>query len=165
MIGRRARERQAERDVHRAAERRDLDRRHADVVIRRDHRVELAAHRAHEDGVGGKRAGDAGRARGGREQLVVLAAEAAAVAGVRIERAERDARLGDAEPVAQPVARHARRRSTIASRGEQARHVAQRDVRRREHDAQRIGGSPAPARVAASIIATRQPVRAASISV
>ena len=46
--------------------------------------------------------------RGGGEHAVVLVAEAAVVAGVRIQRAERDPRLGDAVPVAQAGARDAR---------------------------------------------------------
>src|SRR4051812_5979521 len=54
VIGRAARKGQAEGDVHRAPEGRDFDRRHAHVVIWRDDGVECAAHRAYEDGVGGK---------------------------------------------------------------------------------------------------------------
>ena len=95
------------------------------------------AHRAHEHRVGGKWAEQTVRARGGSEQLVVLGAEAAAVAGVRIERAERDARLGDAEPVAQTGARDVGRRGDGVG-GERGRHVAQRNVRGGEDDAQRI---------------------------
>ena len=51
------------------------------------------------------------------------------------------------------------------ARGERLRHVAQREVRRREHDAQRIRHAGPAVCVAASIIATRRPVSVASISV
>jgi hypothetical protein len=50
----------------------------------------------------------------GREDLVVLAPEAAAVASVRVQRAERDPRLLDAEPVAES-ARVIAPRSAIAA--------------------------------------------------
>ena len=46
-----------------------------------------------------------------------------------------------------------------------AGNVAQRNVRRREHDAQRVRRTRRSACVAASIIATRRPVSVASISV
>jgi hypothetical protein len=84
MIGRRAWERKPEGDVHRASERRDLDGRHADVVIRGNHRIELAAHRAHEDRVGGKGSRDSGRSCCRSKKLVVLVAESPTVAGVRV---------------------------------------------------------------------------------
>jgi hypothetical protein len=95
VVGRGARERQAEGHVHGAAERGHLDGRHPDVVVRRDHGVEGAAQGAHEHGVGRERAGEAEPAGGRGEQLVVLASEPAAVAGVRVEGAEREARRLD----------------------------------------------------------------------
>jgi hypothetical protein len=73
-------------------------------VVRRDHRVEGAAQGAHEHGVGRERAGEAEPAGGRGEQLVVLAAEPAAVAGVRVQSAEREARRLDPEPPPQVVA-------------------------------------------------------------
>ena len=126
-----------------------------DVVIRRDHGVELAAHRAHEHGVGGERPGEPAGARGGREHAVVLVAEPAVVAGVRVERAQREARLGDAEPVAQP-ARVMPAACAMAPAVTARRHVAQRDVRGGEHHAQAVGGEHHRA---------PRPVSAASISV
>jgi hypothetical protein len=84
VIRRCARKWKPERDVHGAAERRDLDRRHSDIVIRRDHRIELAAHGAHEDRVGGKWPVDPSGFRRRREKLGVLAAESSTVARVWI---------------------------------------------------------------------------------
>jgi hypothetical protein len=57
VIRRGSRKWQAERHVHRAAERRDLDRRHSDVVVGRDDGIELATHRPDEDGISRERAG------------------------------------------------------------------------------------------------------------
>src|SRR3712207_7180658 len=65
------------------------------------------------------------RSRDGREQRVVLGAEAAAVAGVRVQRTERQPRLGDAEPAAEVVARDRRRRRDRVGR-QRRRHVAER---------------------------------------
>ena len=104
VIGGGADERQPERDVHAAAERGDLDRRHADIVIRRQHGVELAAHRAHEDGIGGQRPGGTQTVGGRRQNARLLVAEESLLAGVRVEGAERQPRLGDAEPRREPVA-------------------------------------------------------------
>ena len=118
-------------------------------MIGRDDRVEGAAHRAHEDGVGGKGTGDPRLPRCRREQQIVLATEAATVAGVRIERAERDARLGDAEPLAQSLARDTSRNGLCVVASTTRRGL----------------GIPGLGRVAASIIATDRPVRAASSSV
>jgi hypothetical protein len=69
VIRRRSRERKAERHVHGTAERGDLDRRHAHVMVGRDHRIELAAHRAHENRVGGERPVYSRGARRRREKL------------------------------------------------------------------------------------------------
>jgi hypothetical protein len=73
-----------------------------------------------------------------REQLVVLSTEAPAVAGVGVERAERDTRLLDAEPFAQPLARDASRFDDDLAR-EKAWDVAQRNVRGGQHDPEGIG--------------------------
>jgi len=67
-------------------------------VIRRDHCIELTAHGADKNGVGGEWSGDAGRLRGGSQYLLVLHSEASAIAGMRIESAQRDARRLYAEP-------------------------------------------------------------------
>src|SRR4051812_4831452 len=72
VIGRSPREWKAERDVHGAAERRNLDGCHADVVIWRDNRVEFAAHRPDEDGIGGKRSGEMRRARRWLEDFLIF---------------------------------------------------------------------------------------------
>jgi len=69
VIRRRSREWKAERHVHGTAKRRNLDRRHAHIMVGRDYRIELAAHRAHENRVGGERPADSRGARRGREEL------------------------------------------------------------------------------------------------
>jgi len=137
VIRRGPRKRQSERNVHRAAERRDLDRRHTHIVIGRDHRVEFAAHGANEHGIGGKWSGDSCfRGRGGEQRCVFLA-EPSGVSRVGIERAERDSRLGDSEPLPQAVASDA---SSVRYRlGRQpARHLAQRQVGRGEYHPQLV---------------------------
>jgi hypothetical protein len=58
VVWRSARKWKTERHVDGAAERSNLDGRHPHVVIRRYHRVELAAHCAHENGVRRERASD-----------------------------------------------------------------------------------------------------------
>jgi len=69
-------------------------------MIRRDHGVELAADRANKDGVGGKGSEELRAGGRGTQHQVVLVAEPTTFAPVRIERAERDARIGDPEPLA-----------------------------------------------------------------
>jgi len=137
VIRRRPWERKTECDVHGAAERRNFDRRHANIVVGRDYHIELAAHGAHEYRVGGKRSVDSGSARRGRENVRVLIAESAAIAGVWIERAQRDARLGDVKPVAQPGTRDARR---FADRLgiQRPNHLAQGNVCRRQNYAELV---------------------------
>ena len=78
-----------------------LDRDLTLVVEQRQHGVELPGAGAQEHGVGRKRAlhRDAlclGARHGRRKNVDFLGAESAAVAGVRIKRGERDARLGKA---------------------------------------------------------------------
>jgi hypothetical protein len=75
VIGRSAGEWEAESDIHSAAECGDFDGRHANIVVGRQHRVELTAHRPDEDGVGRERTVGAEGARGGREHPVVLISE------------------------------------------------------------------------------------------
>jgi len=106
-------------------------------VVRRDHCIELATHRAHEYRVGGKGSVDSGSARRGRENVRVLIAESAAIARVWIERAQRDARLRDVEPVAQSITRNAR---CFADRlrSQRPNHVAQGNVCRRQHYAKLV---------------------------
>jgi hypothetical protein len=139
VIRRSSRKRKTEGDVNSVAERRDLDRCHPDVVVRRDHRIELAAHRAHEHRVGGERSADAGFARRGREKVHVIAAESPAVTRMRIERAERDSRLVDAEPLPQSGARDACRFS-YRFRAQLLAHLSERNVGGRQHDAELLGG-------------------------
>jgi len=74
-------------------------------VVGRDHRIELAAHRAHENSVGGKRPLNSRGAGGGCEKRRVFVPESAAIAPVRIQRAQGNSRLGDAEPLLQSFAR------------------------------------------------------------
>jgi len=73
-------------------------------VIRRDYRVEFAAHRAHENRVGRKWPEDQGLPRGGSQNVLILRPETAIVAGVRIQRAQRDPRRGNPEPVGESAA-------------------------------------------------------------
>jgi len=106
-------------------------------VIGCDHRVELSSHRAHKYSVGGKRSADAGAPGGRREDQVVFVAKAATIAGVRVQRAERYARLLNSEPPCQILARNCRRHGNFFS-SELSGDSAQRDVSRREHHAKRI---------------------------
>ena len=139
MVRRGAREGQAERHIHRAAETRDLDCCHPHVVIRRDHRVKLTPHGAHEHRVGRERSCHSHLAGHRSEQEVVFGAKAPAVARVRVERAESQARLGNAELVAQPRTGHTRRAPERIS-CDRAWHIAERNVRGREHHAECVGG-------------------------
>ena len=139
VIGGGARKRQAERDVHRAPERRDLDRGHPDVVIRREHRVELAPHRAHEHGIRRQWAGGAERLGGRPEHPVLLVAEETRFAGVRIDRAEREPGPLDSPPLPEPALGDASGPDDPVQ-GEQRRHVAERHVGRHQHHAQLLRG-------------------------
>jgi hypothetical protein len=107
-------------------------------VVRSYHRIELAAHCAHEDGVGWKWSIDSCRARGGRQERRVLLSESAAIAPVWIERAERDPRLRDPEPALQTFPGNARGLGN-RFRGQLLAHVAQLDVGRRKNDAELVG--------------------------
>src|SRR5439155_135976 len=78
---------QSERHVHTRAESRDFHGRHPDVVIGREHGVELALERPHEHGVRRQRPGGAERPGRGLEQACVLVAEQAGLAGMGIEGA------------------------------------------------------------------------------
>jgi len=138
VIGRCARERQAEGDVHRAAERRDLDGGHPDIVIWSDDGVELAAQGAHEDGVGGKWTRDSSRARGRCEKPGVFVAKSSTVTRVRIQRAQGQPGLVDSKPFAQAPRRDFRRFDDHF-RGQSSAHRAQRNVRGGEHHSQFFG--------------------------
>jgi len=137
VVGRRARERKAERDIYRAAERCDLDGRHPDVGVRRDHGVKFPAHRAHEDGVRRERAFDSGLARCRLQKLRVLTAEPSAVAGVRIEGAQRNSRCLDSEPRLKPIARDARCFDD-GRRAQSLGDAAKGNVGRRQHNAELV---------------------------
>jgi len=106
-------------------------------VIRGDHRIELAAHRAHEHRIGGKRPEDSARAGGGGKQLVVFGAEPSSVAGVWIQRAQRDSRLGDPVPFDQAGPRDV---SGLDDRigAQLLGHSPERKMRRRQHHAQLV---------------------------
>ena len=139
VIGRRPRKRQPERHVHRPAERRHLDRRHAHVVIRRQHGVELAPHRAHEDGVGGQRADGAERLGGGAEHAGLLVAEQPRLAGVRVHAHRARAAAGSMPHQSRSARSVIRPVRTTRSCGEQRGHVAERHVGGDQHDAQLVG--------------------------
>ena len=92
------RNRQAAEQGHAAVETHQLHRDLALVVVHRDHRVVVAAPRRHENGVGGERAArvDAGGAHffhRRSDDLDLFRAHGAAVAGVRVQAGDRDARL------------------------------------------------------------------------
>ena len=76
-------------------------------MIRRNHGVELAAHRADKNSIRGERAGQPSFTRGRRKELLVFISEPPAVAGVRVEGTESNARLTDCEPITQAFARDA----------------------------------------------------------
>jgi hypothetical protein len=107
-------------------------------VVRRNHRIKLTAHCAHEDGVGGKWSLDSCGARRRRQKRRVLLSESATIAPVRIERAKRDPWLRDSEPAAQAITRNAR---CIRYRGGSQffAHFAERNVGCRQNDAELIG--------------------------
>ena len=104
-------------------------------MIRREHGVEFSAQRAHEHGIGRERTRGVERRRGGPQQAIVLVAEEPAFAGVRVERAQGEARRRDAPPVPQRVGGDAPRLHD-ALRRHRCDRVPQREVRRHEHDAQ-----------------------------
>ena len=139
MIGTRAWKWQAKRDIHGMAKACDLDRGHPHVVIRGDYGIELAAQRTHKHGIRGKRPSESFRARHRRQQRVVLAAEASAVAGVWIHCTQRDTGLRNVEPLAQSRAREACGLCDRAS-GDRGGHVAQSHVRGGEHHAKPVRG-------------------------
>ncbi len=69
----------------------------------------------------------------------LLVAEVARLAGVRVQAADRDARLLDAEAAPQVAREHQQRREQLG-RVQRRTHVAQRQVRGRERDPQGPGG-------------------------
>jgi len=73
-------------------------------VVRSYNRIEFTAHGADENGISWKRPGNLRIPSRRSEQFRVLVPESSSVTGVRIERTQRDAWLGDAEPVSQTVA-------------------------------------------------------------
>src|SRR5688572_24704320 len=135
VVGRSARKRQSECDIHRTPKRRDFDCGHPYIVIRRDHRVEFAAHRPHENRIGRKRAQDSRAPRGWTEELIILVAEAAAVSGVWIERTKRDSRSSNSKP-AREILDGCRRDRDDLCLGQRSMHLAQGNVGCGEYDAQ-----------------------------
>ncbi len=124
--GRADRKREAAHQRDAAIETHQLHRDLALVVIHRHDRVEVAASRAHEHRVGRERArrrATPSRARrfdGRRDDVDLLAAEVAAVAGVRIEPGDRDARRCEVRPRAcdrsvSRIASHDRARRVISA--------------------------------------------------
>ena len=102
VVGRGADDRQAERDVDAAVEIERLQRDQRLVVVHAQRHVVAGARVRGEQRVGGVRAGrvdplGAQRGDGGGDDARFLVAEPAVLAGVRIERGDRDARVGDAE--------------------------------------------------------------------
>ena len=102
MIDRRAHDRESKRDVHGAAKGHQLYGNEALIVIARDHRVEFAASRAHEDGVGRKWARhiDAESLRildGGNDDLKFFLTQQAILARVRVEAGHGELRRVDAK--------------------------------------------------------------------
>jgi len=67
-------------------------------MVGRDHGIELAAHRSHENCVSGERPIDSRGACSRGEKLGVFAPESSGIAPMRIQRAQRDPRLRNAEP-------------------------------------------------------------------
>jgi len=108
-------------------------------VIRRNHGVELAAHGAHKDRVGGKGAGDFRFPRRGSKKLGVLVAKSSRVTAVWVEGAESDARLGDPQPVLQAVAGDPCRIDDCRA-SQCPRHISERQVRSHQHHSQLVRG-------------------------
>src|SRR5581483_7155596 len=105
MIGRCPRERQAERHVYRLAERCDFDGRHANIVVWRYDRVELASYRTDEHGVGRQWAGDLCLARGGGQYAIVFVTKPTVITRVRVQCTECESRIRYPEPIAKTLAR------------------------------------------------------------
>jgi hypothetical protein len=106
-------------------------------VVRRDHRVKLAAHGANENRVSRERALNARFSCCRREQNVVLSAEPAPIACMRVQSAQRDTRRGDIEPFDE-----ARASDFCGIENGLTRqgfgHVAQREVGGCEYDAELV---------------------------
>jgi hypothetical protein len=132
VIRRRARKRKPQRDIYGTAERRNLDGRHPDIVIWRDHGVKFTADRSHENRIRRKGPINSRSSCGRREKLGVFAAEPSAIASVRIESAQRNSRRRNSEPRLQPVACDASGFDDTR-RGQILRYAVKRDVGRREH--------------------------------
>ena len=140
VIDRRADDRQAQRDVHGLAEREQLHGHQALIVVAGDDDVELAAVRAHEHGVGGQRPDDvdaAGPARPPRRARSPSSSSCpirpcSPACGLSPATAIRG--RSHAEP--RQLARGQRDRAGHQVARERPRHLGERDVDGREHDAQ-----------------------------
>ena len=104
-------------------------------MIGSEDRVELAAQRAHEHGVGGQGPRGAERPRRGGEETLILVAEEPGLPGMGVERAHRQSRRRDGKPIAQRGERDAADADDPLGR-ELAGDFAQRQVRRDEDDTQ-----------------------------
>ena len=139
VIDRGAHDRQPERHVDARAEARVLEHGQALVVVHREHRIGFAQALGIEKRVGGQRPDDvvargAQRVEHRRDDFDFLAAEMAGFAGVRIQARDEHARPRDAEARDQVAAQDLERLGEAFAR-DRRRHVAQREVRRRERDA------------------------------
>ena len=143
MVHGRADDRQPERDVDRVVEAGELRRDMALVVVHGNHGVEVARGGAQEDGVRRDRARDvpalgAQLLDGRLDQLGLLGAEQAVLAGVRIQARDGDVRLVP-DDVARGLARQPRG-GHDALGGDQLDGAPERDVRRDVHHAQPVRG-------------------------
>jgi hypothetical protein len=144
MIDGGAHDRQTERHVDRVAESRVLEHGQPLVVVHREHDIVVRQMARHEHRIRGQRAVHehprAARALDrGRDDVGVFAAEMAAFPGVRVEPARGDARARDAPEPAHVVVEDAERGVEQIGRDRIA-DGAQRQVGRRERDAQGAGG-------------------------
>ena len=142
VIDRGTNDRQAERDIDAMAESRVLERGQPLVVVHRQHRIALGQHGRREHGVGRLRP-EQSHALGTQpveyrhDDLDLLAPEVAPFAGMRIEAGNQDARRG--YPVFLPAYQHAGCAACVPAGRlrHRRRHVLQRQVGRRQRDAQR----------------------------
>ena len=133
------REGEAKRHIHSPSEIGHLDRRHSHIVVGRDHRIELAPERAHEDGIGRQRAGGTKLLRGGTQHPVVFIPEQTRFSRVRIEGAHGQSRPFDSPPRAQCIECEPSGSDNAVSR-DQRGHVAERHVGRYQRHLESAGG-------------------------
>ena len=140
MIDRRADERQAERDVNAVAEARGFEHRQTLVVVHRDNGVVTARDIRHKYRVGGNRSGDVVTLRTSVDDrrsndIDLFASKMSSFARVRIEPADGDSRLGQAECRLELARDDLERRPNTVAR-QRGSDVLQRQMRSRECDTQ-----------------------------